>query len=298
MLNIYHRSLLGNLVASYLPREMTRDGIEIIPGISGEKLSGEKETKIKEEVARLNIWGSLHDLILAGRVHGFAIGVIILEGHDVESELVIKNIKRGQFKKILVLNCEQLDNSKSEGHNLDLHGDYIDNNGFFVSDEGVGYGLYGKKIHQSRCIMMNGDPRLDERNNKRYSRGGYFKGVPVFKGLPERLKAVQNGDPVVGGYNTHQDILDVILYIKTRLSGGISGYFLELLGVSPDYFKYVTTEDAENYCSMVEDMQYQCLGHYIDNLYQVVAKSAGFSLREYNAFRWRFKKIDLTQKDS
>ena len=83
--------------------DMTRAGIDITMPEGVEKIE-----KIKTDMSRKGIWNSLADGLRWGRLYGGAIGVLQIEGQDLESELDYDSIGEDQFKGLAVYDRWQL----------------------------------------------------------------------------------------------------------------------------------------------------------------------------------------------
>lgn len=99
----YRGSWIVGKMVDCIAEDMTRAGI----AIQAERDSGDIK-KIQSAWTKLGIWLSLRKNEKWGRLYGGSIGVLQIEGQDLESELDISTIQKGQFKGIAVFDRWQV----------------------------------------------------------------------------------------------------------------------------------------------------------------------------------------------
>lgn len=99
----YRGSWVVGQMIDTVAEDMTRDGIEIT--------TNEDDSDIKDiqaSFSRLGIWGSICDGIKWGRLYGGAIGVLQIEGQDLQSPLKVDTVAKDQFQGISIYDRWQL----------------------------------------------------------------------------------------------------------------------------------------------------------------------------------------------
>lgn len=99
----YRGSWIVGKMVDCIAEDMTRGGIQITTS----KDSGDVK-KIQSAITKLGIWHSIRNNTRWGRLYGGSIGVMQLEGQDLESELDISTVAKGQFKGIAVFDRWQV----------------------------------------------------------------------------------------------------------------------------------------------------------------------------------------------
>lgn len=93
----YRGSWIVGQVVDTVADDMTRAGIDITTN------EGEDDIKdIQAKISRLQIWQSMNSVIKWGRLYGGSIGVVQIEGQQLDTPLNIDSIAQGQFKGIAV----------------------------------------------------------------------------------------------------------------------------------------------------------------------------------------------------
>lgn len=158
--------IVGSMIDS-IAEDMTKAGIDISSSDKPEDL-----IELKAYMSRLGIWGALCDTKKWARLYGGAIGVLMIDGQDLESPLRIETIGKGQFTGIGVYDRWQLQpdlmNVIPSGPDMGLPAYYYiltsqtllngkeNNNGeanFGVINAQLGTGI---KVHHSRVIRQIG----------------------------------------------------------------------------------------------------------------------------------------------
>lgn len=99
----YRGSWVVGAVVDSVAEDMTRSGITITTN------EGDEDIKdFKNDMTRLQIWGSICHLIKWGRLYGGALGVLQIEGQDLSTPLNLDTIAKGQFRGIVVYDRWQL----------------------------------------------------------------------------------------------------------------------------------------------------------------------------------------------
>jgi phage-related protein (TIGR01555 family) len=151
----YRGSWVVGQVIDCVAEDMTRAGINIT--------TNKEEQDIKELQAgmnRLQIWSSICDLIKWGRLYGGAIGVIQIEGQDLETPLRLDTIAKGQFQGLVVFDRWQLNPNLAKiiqaGPNMGLP-EYYDIVTTSTSSQPEAPSATGQiRVHHSRVIRNIG----------------------------------------------------------------------------------------------------------------------------------------------
>lgn len=92
----YRGSWITGRAIDSVANDMTRAGIQISTTEDYDK------AKLKKVMTRLQVWPSLNTTVKWGRLYGGAIGIMQIEGQDLETPLDIESVQEGQFKGIVV----------------------------------------------------------------------------------------------------------------------------------------------------------------------------------------------------
>lgn len=148
LLEWMHRgSWIAGLAVDIVADDMTRAGVTI------KGIEPEDATRIHELATIVGLWKCLNRGIKWGRLYGGAIGVLLIDGQNVEKPLRIETVGPEQFKGILILDRWQVEPSLNEliedlGPNLGLPKYY--------KVMRTAPALRGKRAHHTRCIRFNG----------------------------------------------------------------------------------------------------------------------------------------------
>lgn len=86
--------------------DMTREGVDIVG------LPPEEEAALNDELQALGVWQSLSDTIKWARLYGGALGVILIDGDDMETPLDVERVRYESFKGIYPLDRWQVQPSQ------------------------------------------------------------------------------------------------------------------------------------------------------------------------------------------
>jgi phage-related protein (TIGR01555 family) len=92
----YRGSWMTGVVVDSVAEDMTRAGAEITTSEAESDLP-----KFKESFTRFRIWQSLAELISWGRLYGGALGVMQIEGQNLDTPLDVRTVGPGQFKGVV-----------------------------------------------------------------------------------------------------------------------------------------------------------------------------------------------------
>lgn len=158
----YRGNWVVGVVCDAIADDMTRAGIDITTTEGADNIK-----EIKANLSRLGVWNSLADGIRWGRLYGGAIGVLQIEGQDLESEIDYETIGKGDFKGIAIYDRWQLNvdlnNLIDSGPDMGLPAMYSiiatqDIVNTIAKGEDIGK-LHGYvKVHHSRIIRFTGIP--------------------------------------------------------------------------------------------------------------------------------------------
>ena len=128
--------------------DLTRAGIDMQSAEHPEEIE-----VLQEGYMRLGIWKSISDVSRWARLYGGALGVLMIDGQDLETPLRPETVGRGQFRGILVLDRWLVQPTLTDlvdemGPDFGLPS-YYD----VVADF---YPIPNARIHHSRCIRLDG----------------------------------------------------------------------------------------------------------------------------------------------
>lgn len=145
---IHRGTWLGGVAIDIVADDMTRAGVEL----QGRIKPGDMR-KIETRAKTLKIWNQINRVIRWARLYGGCIGVLLIDGQDVQTPLRPERIGKDAFKGILPLDRWQVEpglNNLVEdlGPHLGLPKYYT------VQSNAPAF--QGKKIHYTRCIRLLG----------------------------------------------------------------------------------------------------------------------------------------------
>jgi phage-related protein (TIGR01555 family) len=163
---MYRGSWIVGKVVDSVAKDMTRAGITITSTDSPADIE-----KMNKAITRLQIMNSVQDVVRWSRLYGGAIGVMMIDGQDLESPLDMKRIQKGQFSGLSVFDRWQLwpdlTNVIRNGSDIGLPAYYTiigapdimramsgDEEGSFDLSAAAQKG--GLRVHHSRIIRMVG----------------------------------------------------------------------------------------------------------------------------------------------
>jgi phage-related protein (TIGR01555 family) len=163
---MYRGSWIVGKVVDAVAKDMTRAGITITSTDSPADIE-----EMNKAITRLQIMNSVQDVVRWSRLYGGAIGVMMIDGQDLESPLDMKRIQKGQFSGISVFDRWQLwpdlTNVIRNGPDIGLPAYYTiigapdimramsgDEKGSFDLSAAAQAG--GLRVHHSRIIRMVG----------------------------------------------------------------------------------------------------------------------------------------------
>lgn len=146
---MYRSSWIVGAAVDSVAEDMTRAGINIHSTDGPEQIK-----QMQSMLTRLDIWGSLLELIKWGRLYGGAIAVINVDGQDLSTPLNIETVGKGQFRGLRVYDRWQLQpdmvNMIEDGKDAGLPAYYT-----VISNITTGQ-LSNTRIHHSRIIRQIG----------------------------------------------------------------------------------------------------------------------------------------------
>lgn len=145
---IHRGSWLGGVAVDLVADDMTRMGVDIET-----ELKPEQKEEIEEAATVLGIWNRINETIKWARLYGGAIAVMLIDGQDVSTPLVVDRVGRGAFKGLLVLDRWMVEPSlnmlvKEPGPEMGLP--------MFYTVNSDAPGLRGARIHYTRCLRLEG----------------------------------------------------------------------------------------------------------------------------------------------
>lgn len=145
----YRSNWIIGLAVDVKAEDMTRAGA----AISDDSLKPEEIAAIDENIEEMNGWGNMCDVIKWSRLYGGAIGVLLIDGQNLETPLNLDSIGVGQFKGITVLDRWQIQPTLS--NLVQEYGPHLGKPKFYDVLPGAEV-LVGKRVHYSRVIRMDG----------------------------------------------------------------------------------------------------------------------------------------------
>jgi phage-related protein (TIGR01555 family) len=145
---MYRGSWIIGQAVDCVAEDMTRAGIDISSSIEPDKID-----VIQKEIDRLGVWPALTDTIKWSRLYGGAIGVLLVDGQDVETPLRPETVGKGQFRGVLCLDRWVVVPAIND--TVQELGPHLGKPAFY--DVMVSAPAFaGKRIHYSRVIRMEG----------------------------------------------------------------------------------------------------------------------------------------------
>lgn len=149
--NAYCGSWVVGAMVDAIAEDMTRAGIEITG------IDPQEEEELQAKLVSLGVWSGLEDEIKWARLYGGAIGVLMIDGQNLASELIVETVGKDQFSGLTVFDRTQLQPDLTRiiqsGPNIGLPEFYrivAVNVATGTSD------LYSAEIHHSRVIRQIG----------------------------------------------------------------------------------------------------------------------------------------------
>ncbi|MPU29114.1 DUF1073 domain-containing protein [Escherichia coli] len=145
----YRSSFLVGAGVDAMADDMTRKGINI-----SSKLKPGEQGTVETFWDEIAIWDGLNDTLKWSRLYGGAVLVVLIEGQDMSTPLVLDRIREGQFKGVMCLDRWMITPSYT---NLvtDYGPDFGKPKFYKVTTNQAGIPAW--KIHHSRLIRMEGD---------------------------------------------------------------------------------------------------------------------------------------------
>lgn len=95
---IHRGSWLGGVAVDIIADDMTRQGVRMV----GE-MPQEDQDVVERRISDSGTWASVNETIKWGRLYGGCIGVILIDGQDLRSELRVESVGKEQYKGIIAL---------------------------------------------------------------------------------------------------------------------------------------------------------------------------------------------------
>lgn len=146
----YRTNWLCRTVVDVIADDMVRAGVEF-----NTTLDPKQVEKMHKALDRLRVWDALGDAIKWSRLYGGSIGVLLVDGQNMETPLDISKVGRDQFKGLYVLDRWQIDPSFSVNDVVTDFGPELGLPKFYKVLDNVA-ALAGRKIHHSRVIRLEG----------------------------------------------------------------------------------------------------------------------------------------------
>ena len=144
----YRSSWVVGQVVDTVAEDMTREGVEIQSDMEPDELQ-----RLEKESGRLGVWPQLCEVVKWSRLYGGAIGVLMIDGHDLKTPLRMESVSKGQFRGVMPLDRWMVQPSLQ-----DLVTDFGPELGKprFYDVLPDASGLMGMRIHHSRVVRLDG----------------------------------------------------------------------------------------------------------------------------------------------
>ncbi|MHB8533374.1 MAG: anti-CBASS protein Acb1 family protein [Solirubrobacteraceae bacterium] len=148
---IYRGTWIGGVAVDLRAEDMTRAGIEINTTMPPRDIK-----TLQAGLSRLGVWRGIRDTRRWASLYGGAIGVLLIDGHDLAQPLRIEAIAKGSFRGIAVLDRWMVEPTLGRGGLVEELGPDLGKPKFYLvrTDSSM---LPGNKIHYSRCLRLVGD---------------------------------------------------------------------------------------------------------------------------------------------
>lgn len=150
MLEWIHRgSWIGGQAVDLIADDMTRAGVTL----RGDSLTPDHIQEIEEEITTLKVWEGINETIKWSRLYGGAIGVMLIDGQDPKTPLILDRVGKNMFKGVLALDRWMVEPSLNRlitkpGPDMGLPTFYQ-----VVADAPA---LAGQTIHHTRVLRLEG----------------------------------------------------------------------------------------------------------------------------------------------
>lgn len=173
---MYRGSWLVGQAVDCVAEDMVRAGIDIESDAAPDAIN-----EVQAGLVELGVWSAFEETIKWSRLYGGAIAVLLVDGQDVSTPLLMDRVKKDQFKGLLVLDRwmvqPTLENTVTEfGPDLGKPQ--------FYDVTANAPALNGKRIHYSRVIRIDG---VDLPYWQRITENGW--GLSVLERLYDRMVA-------------------------------------------------------------------------------------------------------------
>ena len=173
---MYRGSWLAGVGVDAIAEDMTRAGIELALDWEPHEIE-----EIDRDFNVFNVWGGVAQTIKWGRLYGGAVGVLLIDGQDLETPLRLETVGPKQFRGILPIDRWQLDVNPG-----DVIEDYGPDMGkpVFYSSIGAIPGYPKGRIHHSRILRVVGDELPYQQANMEN-----LWGMSIFERVFDRITA-------------------------------------------------------------------------------------------------------------
>jgi phage-related protein (TIGR01555 family) len=208
---IHRGSWLGGIAIDVAAEDMIRGGIEIHSTMSAKDIG-----KMQKGFVDLGIWDRLTFGVKMGRLYGGAIGVYLIDGHDLSTPLDISKVGKNQFKGLMVLDRWQCTPTLNQDGLVEEFGPDLGKPKYYVVNNDSP-ALRGKKIHYTRVIRFVGTELP------------YFQsileqlwGLSILERLYDRLIAFDSSTSGIAQYihRMHLRVIKVDGYRQIMAAGG------------------------------------------------------------------------------
>ncbi|VXD05831.1 conserved hypothetical protein [Enterobacterales bacterium 8AC] len=146
--NAYRSSWLVGAAVDAMADDMTRKGISITS-----KMDPHDKQRIDTAWENLALWDALNDTIKWARLYGGAIGVVMIDGQEMETPLRIETVGKGAFKGVMVMDRWMV-NPTVQDRETELGPDFGRPRFYQVVTTSTNIPAW--KIHHSRVIRFDG----------------------------------------------------------------------------------------------------------------------------------------------
>jgi phage-related protein (TIGR01555 family) len=304
---MYQSSWIVGKVVDAVAEDMTRAGISIT-GVD------DQADEVQAEMTRTGVWPQLTTLIKWARLYGGAIGVMIIEGQNLASPLRIDTVMQGSFRGIKVLDrwrVQPLGNATivlddtPEYYVFSATGEKIHHTRvirqigvelpFWASIEQQGWGASVIERMDDRILSFDsvtmGVANLVFKAHLRTMRIENYRGILAGGGKAEEnllkslklMQVLQTNEGLtvmdkLDEFATHSysfaGLSDTVLQFAQQLAGASGIPLVRLFGQSPAGLNATGDGDIRNYYDTVANQQEARLRGPMEQLMQVVYRSA------------------------
>ena len=246
---MYRGAWIAGIAVDAVADDMVREGADF-----SKSLPPEENDQMVAAFETLRIWQEIGNVARWARLYGGAIGVMMIDGQDMETPLRLDAIQKGQFKGLAVLDRWSL--TVDPTRTVQELGPDIGKIEFYT----VGLNaplLSGKKIHYSRVLRMDG---IELPYQQRIAEQGW--GMSVIERMYDRMVAFDSATTASAQliYKAHYRTYAVEGLEKIIAAGGAAMEKLAMRIAALAYFQSVEGVSLINEKDRIETHTYAFSG--------------------------------------